>query len=169
MNTLEMRTPATTFRSGMLVSALLVLVVLTTSCATVAPPKVVLNSVDIDGISTDGIELRLFVDVTNPNGFGADIGRLAYRVEVDDTEIANGVRTSEIHIPSGETVEVEVPFTVTWMGLGKGIEEYLDGREHLWKLSGSVQVSKGALSKTFDFSESGEFQGPDAKRVEMDF
>ncbi len=145
------------------------LAVLVTSCATVEAPKVVLNSIDIDGISTDGVELTLLVDVTNTNDFGADIGRLEYRVDVDDTEIATGVRTADVHVPAGETVEVSIPFTVTWTGIGKGIGEYLDGREHSWKLTGKVKVSSGVLSKTFDFSESGEFQGPEAKGVEIDF
>lgn len=156
-------------RKYALVLAALALTALGTSCAKVEAPKVVLNSVDIDGISVDGVELTLLVDVSNPNGFDADIGRLEYRVEVDDTEIAKGVRTEEVRAPAGETVEVSIPFTVTWTGIGKGMKEYLDGREHSWKLIGKVKVSSGALSKTFAFSESGEFQGPDAERVEMDF
>ena len=74
-----------------------------------------------------------------------------------------------VNSTEGETVEVDIPFTVTWAGIGEGLNEYFDGREHVWKLAGSVRIDKGALSKTFDFSESGEFQGPDASRVEMDF
>jgi LEA14-like dessication related protein len=156
-------------KKGILLLTLLALTILTASCATLEAPKVVLHSVDIDGISTDGIELTLLVDVTNPNAFGADVGRLQYSVKVDGEELATGERTKEVHVPAGDTVEVGIPFTVTWEGIGQGINEYLDGGEHVWKLEGSVRVSKGGLSKRFDFSESGEFQGPDANRVEMDF
>lgn len=167
--TLRTHTPTTTLMRLTLALTTIAVAALATSCATVEPPKVVLNSIDIDGISIDGVELTLLVDVTNPNTFGADIGRLEYRIEVDDTKLATGERTKKMHVPAGGTVEVGIPFTVTWKGIGEGINEYFDGREHVWKLVGSVRVDKGALSKTFDFSESGEFQGPDAKRIEMDF
>ncbi len=143
--------------------------VLLVSCASLEPPKVTLKSVRIDGLSLDGIELVLNMDVSNPNGFGARVGRLKYSVDVDGTEMATGHMADEVFVPAGESAEVAVPFTVTWEGIGKGVDRYLDGAEHRWKLSGSVRVSNGALSNTFRFSEDGEFQSPDSRDVEMDF
>lgn len=139
------------------------------SCASVMPPKVTLNSVEIDGLSLDGVELLLNVDVSNPNGFGANVGRLEYKVDVDGTEMANGRMPQEVFVPAGGSAQIAIPFTVTWEGIGKGVEQYLDGSDHRWNLSGSARVSNGALSKTFRFSEDGQFQSPDAAEMEMDF
>lgn len=149
--------------------ALLCCAALLTSCASVDPPRVMLNSVEIEGVSLEGVELTLHTDVENPNSFGADIGRLDYRIEIDGTQIANGRMSDEVHVPAAGSAEVAIPFTITWEGIGEGVRQYLDGSNHHWKLSGSVRVSNGALSKTFPFSEAGEFQSPDARDVEIDF
>ncbi len=168
---MKTRTDAALFRrrgSGVF-AALLACAILLTSCASVDPPKVMIKNVEIDGLSFDGVELVLNVEVRNPNGFGANVGRLEYEVEIDGAEMANGRMAEEVFVPAGGSAEVAVPFTVTWEGIGKGVDRYLDGAEHNWKLSGSVRVSNGALAKTFDFSEEGRFQSPDADEVEMDF
>ena len=138
------------------------------SCSRIEPPRVTLTGVDFEGISTEGIEFTLLADVTNANDFGAAVGRVEYRVLVDGTEIADGVRTEEVEIQPGGTVEVGIPFTLTWEGVKKGLKEFLDGEEHEWKLAGSASVHKGALSRTFRFSEVGRFRGPSERDVNID-
>jgi len=152
-----------------IVMALLALAMLAASCSKIEAPHVVLNGVDLEGISTDGIEFTLKAEVTNPNGFSANIGKLEYSVRVDGTEVASGMRTKRVPVEAGETVEVGIPFAVTWEALGKGIDQYFDGGDHRWKLTGSAVLSKGAMSRTFTFSESGRFEGPDAGEIDLDF
>ena len=135
-------------------------VALCTSCSSIQPPKVTLSGVEFEGVSTDGVEFTLLAVVTNVNSFGADIGRLEYRVLIDGTEIARGLRTDDVHVSAGETVEIGIPFTITWKGTKTGVREFLDGEEHEWRLKGSANVRKGAISKTFRFSETGRFTGP---------
>jgi LEA14-like dessication related protein len=142
---------------------------LATSCSRREAPSVKLTGVDFDGISTEGIEFTLLADVTNLNDFGASIGRVEYDVLIDGSEIAQGVRTEDVHVPAGEAVEVGIPFTLTWEGAKKGLREFLDGEEHEWKLKGSATIKKGALSKTFRFAEVGRFRGPSEKDVDLDF
>jgi len=149
--------------------ALLALAALAASCSRIEAPHVVLNGVDLEGISTDGIEFTLKAKVTNPNGFGAKVGKLEYSVQVDGTQVASGMRSKQVPIAAGETVEVGIPFAVTWEALGKGIDQYFDGGDHRWKLTGSAVLSKGVMSRTFTFSESGRFEGPDAGRIDLDF
>jgi len=139
-----------------------------TSCATIEPPKVVLSGVELEGISTDGIEFRLLASVTNPNGFAADVEELDYTVEVDGTEVARGARSATVSVDAGATVDVEVPFALTWKGIEKGLDRYLDGGRHEWSLKGTATIGKGAISKTFRFSERGSFTGPDAGDLRFD-
>ncbi len=143
------------------VVALLALAICLSSCSSIQEPIIRLEGVDLVGISTDGLELKLQTTLENPNDFGADIGRLEYRIFGDGVELARGTREERIHVAAGETVDVGVPFVLDWAGGKTILERILDGEEHDWKLEGSVDVSKGPIRKTFAFSESGSINSPD--------
>jgi LEA14-like dessication related protein len=144
------------------------LLVLLVSCSSIEPPKVVLTGVEVEGLSVDGLELKLLADVKNPNDFGATIGSLDYRVFVDGTRLAEGRLSDDVEVEAGESVEVGIPFTLTWEGVGEAVEKALDGRDHDWKLKGSARVRKGVLAKTFRFDEGGSFKSPNKEDVEID-
>jgi LEA14-like dessication related protein len=144
------------------------LVVLSAACSSIEPPEVVLTGLEVHGLSVEGLELTLLADVRNPNSFGATIGGLDYRVFVDGTRLAEGVLEDDVELEAGESIEVGIPFTLTWEGVGEAVEKALDGREHDWKLRGSAKLRKGVLTKTFRFDESGSFKSPDKKDVEID-
>lgn len=146
----------------------LVMALALASCSQIEEPVVTMTGVDFNGISTEGLSFELLVDVENPNAFGADISGLEYEVRIDGTEVAAGKQAEAVSVPAGATVEVGVPFTLVWSGMDEGLKRLLDGERHEWKLSGSVRLSKGALSRAFPFSEKGEFDAPDAKDVEID-
>jgi LEA14-like dessication related protein len=139
-----------------------------TSCSKVEEPVVTMTGVDLRGISTEGLELHLLVDVENPNGFGADISQLEYRVFLDNTKVAEGVQKDAVAVPAESTVEVEIPFTIVWSGIDKGLRKLLDGEEHDWRVGGSVRLNKGAISRVFKFSESGSYDAPRADDIEID-
>ncbi len=142
--------------------AIALLAVCLASCTGIREPVIELESVELIGISTEGLELRFQTSLKNPNDFGADIGPLEYRVYGDGAELARGTHDDEIRVAAGETVEIGVPFVLSWSG-GKAIlKSILDGEEHDWKLEGSVDVSKGPIRKTFTFSESGSINSPEA-------
>jgi len=147
---------------------LLVCLLAVTSCSEIEEPVVTMTGVDVHGLSTKGLALNLIMDVENPNSFGADIGELEYQVLLDNAEVATGSREDDVAVPAGSTVTVKIPFTVAWSGMDKSLKKLLDGDEHEWRLKGSVKVSKGALSRTFKFSESGKFDAPRASDIEID-
>jgi LEA14-like dessication related protein len=139
-----------------------------TSCSEVEEPVVTMTGVNVHGISTEGLELHLLVDVENPNGFGADISELEYRVFLDNIKVAEGVQKDAVAVPAESTVEVEIPFTIVWSGVDKGLKRLLDGEEHDWRVGGSVRLNKGAISRVFKFSESGTYDAPKADDIEID-
>jgi LEA14-like dessication related protein len=144
-----------------------VFVLVSISCSSIEPPKVVLTGVEVEGLSVEGLELTLLADVKNPNDFGATIGKLDYHVFVDGTRLAQGILSDDVEVDAGETVEVAIPFTLTWEGVGEAIEKALDGREHDWKLKGSATIRKGVLAKTFRFDEGGSFRSPEKDDVDI--
>lgn len=149
-------------------AVLLVCLLALTSCSQIEEPGVTMTGVDLHGISTEGLELHLLVDVENPNGFGADISQLEYRVFLDNIKVAEGLQEDAVAVPAESTVAVEIPFTIVWSGVDKGLKKLLDGEEHDWRVGGSVRLNKGAISRVFDFSESGTYDAPKAGEIEMD-
>ena len=139
-----------------------------TSCSRIEEPVVTMTGVNFRGISTEGLSFRLLVDVENPNGFGADIGELEYRILLDNVEVATGLQKDTVAVPAESTVEVAMPFTIVWGGINKGLKKLLDGEEHEWRLKGSVRLSKGAMSRVFRFSENGTFDAPRANDIKID-
>ena len=156
-------------RAAGALAPLLMCLMAVTSCSDVEQPVVTITGVDVHGLSTEGVSLNLIVDVENPNSFGADISELKYRVLLDGTEVATGLQEDEVAVPADSTVEVKIPFTIVWSGMDRGLKKLLDGEEHEWRLKGSVKLSKGALSRTFSFSEGGRFDAPKGSDIEIEF
>ena len=138
------------------------------SCSGIMEPDVTMTGVDFRGVSTDGIALDLLLDVGNPNGFGAEIGDLEYTIYLDNTKVATGLQREPVSVPANSTVEVGVPFTIVWGGVDKGLKKLLDGKEHEWRFAGRVELSKGPLTRSFRFSENGEFTAPRAGDIKID-
>ncbi len=154
---------------AVLASALLLMCLLAiTSCSQIEEPAVTMTGIDFRGISTEGLAFNVLLDVENPNGFGADISDLEYRILLDNAEVATGLQTDTIVVPAESVVEVGIPFIIVWGGIDEGLKKLLDGREHEWRLKGSVRLSKGAMSRVFRFSETGTFDAPKANGIEID-
>ena len=155
--------------SAVLAPVLLLMCLLAvTSCSQIEEPTVTMTGVDFRGISTEGLAFRLLLDVENPNGFGADISELEYRVLLDNVEVATGLQEDSVTVPAESLVEVGIPFTIVWGGIGDGLQKLLDGEEHEWRVKGSVRLNKGARSRVFRFSEDGTFDAPRANDIEID-
>ena len=148
--------------------ALTALPLILSSCSDVTEPEVTMTGLNMRGISAEGIELDLLVEVENPNEFGADIGDLEYTIYLDGLEVARGLQKETVSVPANGTVEVGVPFTLVWKGMDKNLRKLLDGEDHRWRIKGSVELSNGPLSRSFRFSERGEFTAPSASDVEID-
>jgi LEA14-like dessication related protein len=148
--------------AGLAVSMLLL-----ASCAGIEEPVVTISGVDFHGLSSEGLEFKLLADVENPNAFGADVSDLEYRISLDDVMVAKGTQADIVHVDAHSTSEVEIPFTFVWDAADEGVLKVLDGRKHDWRIKGSVRLSKSALSRKFNFSESGSFNAPKASDIDF--
>lgn len=146
-----------TARRAFLVVSLMCMFALITSCASMESPKVMLTGVEQAGMTSEGLEFILIVDVRNPNDFGAQLGDLEYEVHVDGYEMARGFRSDVVTVPPNGSVEVDVPFTLEWKGARRILANFFDGEDHEWKIDGSLEVRKGVMKKTFTFTDKGSF------------
>jgi LEA14-like dessication related protein len=138
-------------------AAITVCVLALTSCSSLISPEVTLTGVDVTGISTDGLEMKLLLDVMNPNPVGATASALEYHILVDNIELAEGRQHEAVEIEAGATSAIEIPFTLKWSGMADQLKGLTDGRKHEWALRGNATLAHGPLSKMFTFSERGDF------------
>jgi len=140
---------------GLLAAALAV-----TSCSRVEEPKVVLREVGGGRLTSEGLELDLVVDVENPNGFGAEIGRMEYTILADGVAVAEGRRRERVAVPARGSSRVTIPFTLRWSGAGALLSAVLEGGDHEWSIEGEVTLHKGPIARTFRFRETDHLPAP---------
>ena len=146
-------------RRGVAVIALAAAMALS-SCSSFSEPDVTLVDVDFVGISGDGLKFEMMARVENPNDFSATIERVEYRIHGDGIELAVGEWSESVSVPARSSVEVGVPFVLSWKGGRTVLESLFDDSEHEWQFEGSVELRKGPITKVFLFSESGTIHTP---------
>ena len=126
-------------------------------CSSIARPTLTVESVTMNGLSAEGVELLVGIKVTNPNDFTAEATGILYTLEMNGVEVLDGRQDNPVSVPAGGSAEVSVPVTLRWGGGAGALQSILDGGEQRWKLHGRVTVRSGLVQKTFPFSESGTF------------
>jgi LEA14-like dessication related protein len=125
-----------------------------------------LEGMDVEGVSSEGLELLLNLKIKNPNPFNATVTDFEYTVEVDGIEVATGGQAREVLVPSEGTVDVEIPSRLAWSGTKDVLESLTVQGKHDWEIHGNLRLKKGILSRKFEFDESGSFEG--SLDVELD-
>lgn len=126
-------------------------------CSSIERPKLTVESVTLNGLSAEGIELHVDIKVTNPNDFAAEAAGILYTLEINDIEVLDGRQDNPVSVPAGGSSEVTIPVTLRWGGGAEALQDILEGGEQRWKLHGRVTVRSGIIQKTFPFSEKGTF------------
>jgi LEA14-like dessication related protein len=126
-------------------------------CSSIQRPTLTVESVTMNGLSAEGVELLVGIKVTNPNDFAAEAAGILYTLEMNGVEVLDGRQDNPVSVPAGGFAEVSVPVTLRWGGGAGALQSILDGGEQSWKLHGRVTVRSGIVQKTFPFSESGTF------------
>lgn len=126
-------------------------------CSSIQRPTLTVESVTMNGLSAEGVELLVDIKVTNPNDFAAEAAGILYTLEMNGVEVLDGRQDNPVSVPAGGSAEVSVPVTLRWGGGAGALQSILDGGEQSWKLHGRVTVRSGLMQKTFPFSETGTF------------
>ncbi len=99
----------------------------------VKEPKLTFRSASLQSLDMEGATVALTWDVENPNGFGVDLARAAWSVDVEGTRIAAGDLPGGLQIRANTTAPVtlpvrvrfqDVPGVVTLLGSGKDAIRY---------------------------------------------
>jgi LEA14-like dessication related protein len=109
-----------------------------TGCLTFRRPQVAFRGVEVKSFGSDGADLDVSFDVTNPNSYKIRVERLTYRLTVNGQEAGGGTidSTTLQPLPGKATTPVRLPLTLDWgkikeAGLGlllfQGVDYAVEG------------------------------------------
>lgn len=123
-------------------------------------PKLDVRNLEIQNLSLSGADLVLKLAFNNPNGFGLDINRLSYDLEVNGNQWANGSALQDVNIKKNGVTELDIPISLNIGRIGMSAYRILSGSEPLnYQLKGNFNFN--ALhellgSTNFDLNRSGQ-------------
>jgi len=99
----------------------------------VKDPKLTFRSASVEALDMEGATVAFTFDLENPNGFGLDLARLGWTIDVEGTRIAAGDVPGGLRIRANGTSPVafpvrvryqDVPGIVSLLGSGKDVIQY---------------------------------------------
>jgi LEA14-like dessication related protein len=104
-------------------------------------PKLTFRSATVDALDLGGATIGLRFDLENPNGFGLDLARVGWGVEVEGTRIATGDMPGGLAIPARGAAPLSLPVRIRFQDV-PGIVSLLTSRKDAihYKVGGSVGV-----------------------------
>ena len=118
-------------------------------------PKLSVVTLKVQGGDFFSQRLQVRLRVFNPNARELPISGIAYRIEINDTEIGNGSTTAPFIVPAMGEVEFDMQLTANLAGaLGKLLSRRNSSEELAYRLVGDVNLSSGFLRR-IPFDERG--------------
>ena len=105
------------------------------------PPTVSLTTVELTHLSSGSVELRLVLDVHNPNDFKINLSRVDYQATIRDRKIADGRMTGPIEMAASGVTPVKVPLKLDTAALLYVLKDYVrDPKGVVVRLKGEVEI-----------------------------
>jgi LEA14-like dessication related protein len=105
-------------------------------------PRLSFRSAAVEGLDLEGATVALKFDVENPNGFGLDLARVGYGLEVEGTRIATGDMKGGLAIPARGAAPLTVPVRVRFADVPGIVGLLTGGRDAVrYRVAGSVGVN----------------------------
>jgi LEA14-like dessication related protein len=103
-------------------------------------PALVYESWSAEQLDLDGVTLALHYRLENPNGFGLDLRRLGYRLEVEGHQVVQGDLPAGLQIRPRGTTPLPIPVRLRWRDVPGFAELLLTRVDVAYRLSGDVGV-----------------------------
>lgn len=88
----------------------LILTVLSGCASLVKEPHVTVRSTNVVSVDTSGFDIELLIGVENPNSFDVSLLAYTYDLQVMSIPLSSGGLQKKVTFPSGQTVDVRLPF-----------------------------------------------------------
>jgi LEA14-like dessication related protein len=108
--------------------------------AALQPPKLTFESASLEALDLEGATVAFRWRVENPNGFGLDVARLGYRIDLEDRRVVDGEMPSGLKIPANGSSPLAFPVRVRFADV-PGFAAIVSKRDEVaYRLSGTVGV-----------------------------
>jgi LEA14-like dessication related protein len=116
-------------------------------------PKLTYESWSTEALDVEGVTIALHYRLENPNGFGLDLQRLAYKLEVEGHPLGEGeLPAGGLDLAPHATTPVAIPVRLRWRDIPGFMGALLEKREVAYRISGEAGVGSpfGAVALPFD-------------------
>jgi LEA14-like dessication related protein len=115
-------------------------------------PKLTYESWSADALDLEGVTIALHYRLENPNGFGLDLERLVYKLEVEGQPLGEGELPAGLHLAPNATTPVAIPVRLRWRDIPGFAGTLLQKREVAYRISGEAGVGSpvGTVGLPFD-------------------
>jgi LEA14-like dessication related protein len=121
-------------------------------------PKLSVVTLKMQGGDFFSQRLQVRMRVFNPNARELPISGIAYRIEINDTEIGDGSTAAPFIVPAMGEVEFDMQITANLAGaLGKLLSRRNSSEDLAYRLVGDVRLSSGLLRR-IPFDERGRIK-----------
>ena len=128
-------------------------------------PAVALREVRVAGLGITGGSLDVVLNVWNPNDYGLQSPRVAYRIMTGDVKLGSGVHDSDIFIDGRDSALVAFPVRFTYLSIGRAGREMLEMGTIDYRVLGDIDVDTPYGRFRFPYDRTGRFASLTAMRI----
>lgn len=128
-------------------------------------PTVALREVRVAGFGITGGSLDVVLNVWNPNGYGLQSPRVAYRIMTGKVQLGSGVYDSDIFIDSRDSALVAFPVNFSYLSIGRAGREMLETGSVDYRVLGDIDVDTPYGRWSFPYDRTGRFASLTAVRL----
>ena len=134
----------------------------------VKEPHVSLNSVDFAGISLQGVDLLVHVDVENPNGITIPLPKLDWELFINDASFLKGAINNNQSLTAHQTVTIDLPLSVGYEGLFNAFSSIINSNETAYEITVALTFNIPVLGeRVYRLTHSGTL--PIIRKPEISF
>ena len=132
------------------------------------PPRLSYQSWSADQLDLEGVTITLHYQLENPNQIGLDLRRLAYKLEVEGTQVGEGELPAGVQVPPRGAVSVAIPVRLRWRDVPGLAEVVLSRAEVGYRITGSAGVGSalGTIDLPFDHRDRVAIPRPPSFQIE---
>jgi LEA14-like dessication related protein len=118
-------------------------------------PKLTYESWSADALDLDGVTVALHYRLENPNSFGLDLRRVAYKLEVEGIQVGAGELPAGVNIAANATTPIAFPVRLRWRDIPGFTQVLLTKREVAYRITGEAGVGSpiGTVGLPFDHED----------------
>lgn len=121
----------------------------------VSKPTVSVSDVNVTGITFDGVDFAVEMEVSNPNSVNLTLGSYQYDLSIKDAQLLSGEEMAGISIPGGGSQMVRIPLSLNYKSAFQTISGVISGDSLNYDL---------AADFTFDVPVLGDVTVPVSKK-----